>query len=76
MRHIDDNRLVRYRTRELHLLGVALLIVCLSFIAFADCFDLCQDNLAGCLAGVNGNPSAEFACQKAFYDCAQQCLLK
>lgn len=53
-----------------------VLVLCLSISAFADCFDLCQGNLATCLAGAHGNPTAEFQCQKAFDDCGQSCLLQ
>ena len=53
-----------------------VLVLCLSAIAFADCFDLCQASLSGCLAGANGNATAEFQCQKQFDDCGQACLLQ
>lgn len=62
--------------RSRRIAAMFVLVLCLSAIARADCFDLCQGNLAGCLAGANGNPSAEFQCQKHFDDCGQACLLQ
>lgn len=75
----SDVRGLRKRSLSLRAwIGALLIIWCLSGIspdARADCFDLCQGNLAGCLANANGNPTAEFACQKAYDNCGQQCLL-
>jgi len=53
-----------------------VLVLCLRALASADCFDLCQGSLAGCLASAHGNPTAEFQCQKNFDDCGQSCLLQ